>query len=420
MIPAVEVWTDLSVGPNGNSLAAGQDVRVGTARFSVRRSVLSCVFQYDASYLSNSSAYPLQPSIPLRLSPYHFVGLPGAFRDSAPDRWGRRIVLRELAEQASSQGVAPRTLDDADFLLGVSDQVRQGSLRFKAPGDSRYLSPTESVPPLIQLPRLLDASRKVACDSSHEELKELLAAGSSSLGGARPKAAVLDGDMLLIAKFPHASDEWDVMAWEKTMLDLAHKAGIEVPGRRLVRIGGQACLLLERFDRSATQRIGYLSAMSLTGLSDGDQGDYAEVGEAMEELVTDVSGQLEALFRRVVFSVAVHNTDDHLRNHGFLRKGARWELSPLFDVNPEPTLERCRATAIYGEVGNGEARGLVDLAASFGLPKVKMQSIVQDVLSAVSKWQTVAHANGCSDAEQRLFASTFLHCAHTLEEACGA
>lgn len=132
------------------------------------------------------------------------------------------------------------------------------------------------------------------------------------------------------------------MAWEKTMLDLAYLARIDVPACRLVRIGRESCLLTERFDRAGASRIAYLSAMSLVGLDDGNQGDYAEMGEAMEELVGDVSRQLEALFRRVVFSIGVHNTDDHLRNHGFLRRSSRWGLSPLFDVNPNPSLSRSR------------------------------------------------------------------------------
>lgn len=399
MIPSVEIWTCLGQG--------GNDSLVGIARFALRRSALSTTFQYEQSYLSMPNAYALQPDMPLRSTPYHFSGLPGALRDSAPDRWGRRIVLREQAEHAAALGVSPHSLDDADFLLGVSDVVRQGALRFKAPGESQYLSPTGAGPPLIQLPRLLAASKTVGAESAHERLKELLDAGSSSLGGARPKAAVTDMDKLYIAKFPQAADNWDVMAWEKTALDLAYRAKIAVPACRLIRLGQESCLLSERFDRVGTNRIPYLSAMSAMGLTDGSQSDYAELGEAMEELVGDVSRQLEALFRRVVFSIAVHNTDDHLRNHGFIRHASRWTLSPMFDVNPEPSLERERTTAVYGEVGDGEARSAHDLAAAFGLSEGKASSIVGEVLHSMSSWEKTARANGCPEAELRMFRPMF-------------
>lgn len=417
MIPSVEVWTDLESLDQTDVLQAHSDVLVGIVRFSLRRGALSSTFQYDPKYLSNPRAYAIQPDIPLSASPYHFMGLPGALRDSAPDRWGRRIVLRELAEQAASQGISPRSLDDADFFLGVSDQVRQGALRFKKPNGAAFLSPANSVPPLIQLPQLLRASHNVMNESAHEELKELLDAGSNSLGGARPKAAVMDNGKLFIAKFPHESDEWDVMAWEKTMLDLAHLARIDVPACRLVRIGRESCLLTERFDRAGASRIAYLSAMSLVGLDDGNQGDYAEVGEAMEELVGDVSRQLEALFRRVVFSIGVHNTDDHLRNHGFLRRSSRWGLSPLFDVNPNPSLSRSRATAVYGETGDAETKGACDLAYAFGISMVRAQAVVKDVLAAVSKWQQTARRNGCQENELALFNAMFADRTRALAEA---
>ena len=212
MTPTIEVWTEIN----------DVQVPVGTARFSMRRGQLSSTFVYQPAYVALDGAYAIQPDMPLRLTTYHTQGLPCALRDSAPDGWGRHIVLSEHQALAARDGVAPRALDDVDYLLGVSDASRQGSLRFRTPGDSRYLSAAGTVPPVVQLPRLLSASRAAERDAaSLAALKELLDAGSGSLGGARPKASVLADGELYLAKFPHHGDDWDVMAWEKTALDLA-------------------------------------------------------------------------------------------------------------------------------------------------------------------------------------------------------
>lgn len=398
MTPTIEVWTEIN----------DAQVPVGTARFSMRRGQLSSTFVYQPAYVALDGAYAIQPDMPLRLTTYHAQGLPGALRDSAPDRWGRHIVLREHQALAARDGVAPRALDDVDYLLGVSDASRQGSLRFRTPGDSRYLSAAGTVPPVVRLPRLLSASRAAERDAtSFAVLKELLDAGSGSLGGARPKASVLADGELYLAKFPHRGDDWDVMAWEKTALDLAACAGISVPTRRLVRIGDANCLLVRRFDREGGlvrgRRLAYLSGMSVTGTSDGEQGDYAVLGEAMESLTSKVSTQLESLFQRVLFSIAIHNVDDHLRNCGFLRINGSWELSPLFDVNPEPSLARERATAIFGKVGSGEVQGARDLAAALGISAQKARQCASRICHAVSQWRSVARTNGCREREMQLF-----------------
>ncbi len=402
MTPTIEVWTEIN----------DVQVPVGTARFSMRRGQLSSTFVYQPAYVALDGAYAIQPDMPLRLTTYHTRGLPCALRDSAPDRWGRHIVLREHQALAARDGVAPRALDDVDYLLGVSDASRQGSLRFRTPGDSRYLSVAGTVPPVVQLPRLLSASRAAERDAaSLAALKELLDAGSGSLGGARPKASVLADGELYLAKFPHHGDDWDVMAWEKTALDLAACAGISVPTRRLVRIGDANCLLVRRFDREGGlvrgRRLAYLSGMSVTGTSDGEQGDYAVLGEAMESLTSKVSAQLESLFQRVLFSIAIHNVDDHLRNCGFLRINGSWELSPLFDVNPEPSLARERATAIFGEVGSGEVQGARDLAAALGISAQKARQCASRICHAVSQWRPVARKNGCREREMQLFEPVF-------------
>jgi len=236
-------------------------------------------------------------------------------------------------------------------------------------------------------------------------VKELLDAGSGSLGGARPKASVQDGERLLIAKFPHHSDEWDVMAWEKTALDLAERCGIRVPHRQLVDVGGRNVLLLDRFDRRVHGRVGYISAMTLLRASDGDQADYLEVAEALSEHGSNVSEDLAELWRRIAFSLIINNIDDHLRNHGLLRDAAGWRLSPAFDLNPHPDIGISRATTI-GFVNDAEpARAaLLESAADFGLDAAVARSAWEEILAATAPWRGVAVGNGITDASCDSFA----------------
>ncbi len=233
---------------------------------------------------------------------------------------------------------------------------------------------------------------------------------TTTFRGARPKASVRDGDRLLIAKFASPGDEWDVIGWEKTALDLAERAGVRVPPRRLRRINRKAVLLLDRFDRADDgERIPYVSAMTLMSARDGDTGDYVEIAEALSEHgdVT-VRADLAQLWRRVAFSVAVHNTDDHLRNHGFLRGTAGWRLSPLFDVNPEPDPARERVTGISAAHGRAdEVEGLRASAGAFGLSAAQAEQILAEVSAATRGWRAVAAENGISERGQTHMAAAF-------------
>lgn len=402
MVPSLEVY----------DASSGENRFVGTARFSLRRGVVSTTFSYGEEWLAAGSvAFALDPALPLVVGPQHVAGIPGAFRDSAPDRWGRTLIERDRREEALQSGLPLRQLDDVDFLVGVFDQTREGSLRFCEP-EGGFLAASAAIPPLVQLPKLLRASREVARhEAGRAQIKELLAAGSGSLGGARPKASICDDGRLLLAKFSHAEDEWDVMAWEKTMLDLARDAGISVPVSRLVRVGRERVLLLERFDRDGSllegRRIPYMSAMTALESTDGDRRDYAELAEAIVELSNEPAMELEALFARVAFSVAVGNTDDHLRNWGFLHSGDGWSLSPFFDVNPNAYGNAQRVTTIAGEPREHEAQGLRELAAYCGLTPEAARRIVGAVATAVGRWKSAACRNGCPEREQALFASLF-------------
>lgn len=237
-------------------------------------------------------------------------------------------------------------------------------------------------------------------------MRELLDVGGTTLGGARPKASVIDDDgSLSIAKFPHPGDEWDVMAWEKTALDLAERAGLEVPPRRLTKIDGRRVLILRRFDRDGMRRLGYASAMTLTGLSDRDPGDYLDLAAAIADHSNQPDADLIALWRRVAVFSAIHNIDDHFRNHGFLHSPGGWSLAPAFDVNPSPDPNKTRATSISGTASAAEEReALFEVAPYFGLTREAGADVLAHVDRAVASWRTVATGNGITDHEQRVFA----------------
>lgn len=389
--------------------STGHDVHVGTLYPSLRRGTLSTSFAYDPVFLARPDAYAIDPQLPLSTSTVHFSGLPGALRDSLPDRWGRHLIEREMVLASGGEG-ALRTLDDIDFLIGVFDLTREGSLRVKM-DDGPFLSDSADIPPRIELPKLMAAARAAADDAAGlQQIKELMAAGSGSLGGARPKASVQEGPKLLLAKFSHPGDNWDVMGWEKTALDLGEKAGISVPKSHLVRIGNNSALLLERFDREKSllegKRIPYMSGMTLLSSEDGTPRDYAEIAEGIIDLCDSPKKQLDQLYRRVLFYVAVGNTDDHLRNWGFLRNGS-WGLSPMFDVNPNPDASASRVTSIVGEAGRDASYALNELALFCLLDDAAVDRIVGAVIEAVSNWESVARRNGVKDSEINQFRTVF-------------
>ena len=385
--------------PEGAELA-------GTAFVTERRGVVSTVFDYDPGYLVQRWAYPLSPDLELSQGKHSVTGLPGSFADSAPDRWGRNLIAKRVRAGAREDGRPRAAIQEVDFLLGVSDLTRQGALRFAREHDGPYLDARHDVPRLVALPRLLRAADAVSADDDDlAAVKILLDAGTGSLGGARPKASVQGDNTLLIAKFPHHSDEWDVMAWEKTALDLAAQCGIRVPRRRLVDIGGRSVLVLQRFDRDRGGRIGYISAMTMLGRQDGDRADYLEVAEGLSEHGSAVTEDLAELWSRIALSVVINNTDDHLRNHGFLRQGPGWRLSPVFDINPHPDLSLERATTI-GFVSGAEdaSAALLESAADFGLDAADARSAWEDVIAATASWREVARSNGITDDECARFA----------------
>lgn len=382
---------------------------VGQAHFTRTRGQISTTFLYDAGYLAGGGM-GIDPALPLVSGSQHQAGLVRAFADSAPDRWGRNLIEKAERGRAREEGRTPRRLDDLDFLLGVSDDTRQGALRFRVPGEGAFLGKPSSVPQLVSLPELLRAADEVASDDDPARaIKQLLDTGTTGLGGARPKASVrLEDGSLAIAKFPRGSDQWDVMAWEATALDLMESAGIRTPRRRLTRVGGRSVLILRRFDRTELgHRIGYISAMTALGGADGEHRDYADIAEAIRDLSLSPRADHHELFDRVVASVALGNTDDHLRNHGFLADRGSWTLSPAFDVNPSPDPWRARSTSIMGaDAQPDEAEALLALAEDCSLEAARARERMQRVTSALTGWRDAARRNSVRAQEITMMAES--------------
>lgn len=391
-----------------------ETVFVGALHSTLRRGNLASSLVYDETYLARQDSYALEPGLPLRERNLSgFGALPGSFMDASPDRWGRLLIQKRQRFENPATLTTPGTLDERDYLLSVNDETRQGALRFRTSDSEDFLSHAEGpVPALIELPALLRASEQYASehiDVQLEAVKFLLNAGSATLGGARPKASVRNSETLYIAKFPHHTDEFDVMAWEKTALDLAEAAGISVPKSQLVPVSGKNVLLLERFDRRGKQRIGYISAMTLLESRDGRQRDYLELAEAMALNCYSPTQDLRELWSRILFSIVINNTDDHLRNHGFLRRENGWNLSPVFDINPNINLNELRSTSIANAASKKqEFAALFDSIAWFGLSLKQAHDIAENIRFAVSQWHNKAQENGISSNEIGAFQHVFV------------
>lgn len=389
---------------------AGKDVLAGQLWSHRRRQSESATFRYASEYLASSAAYQLDPGLPLfegaQQTPQDQSSF-GAFSDCAPDRWGRRLVQRAERHRIEEQGGARRSFGEMDYLLRVRDDLRQGALRFRYPNSQAFLWPEAmGIPPFVELGELLGAAEHLERGSESAAELALLLCGGSSLGGARPKAHVLDPEgRISIAKFPSPSnDEWDVMLWEAVTLRLADMAGIDVSAGKLYEIDGQHVLIVERFDRIRGQRVGYVSAMTALQRTDGDPGSYLEIADVIAQSSPHAERDLHELWRRIVFSILVSNFDDHLRNHGFLRlTSAGWSLSPAFDLNPDPrTGTRELHTTVDFDQADASITLVLTVAGEFRLSEAAAADVVAQVSRATAKWRDVAQRLGAtsSDCEQ--------------------
>ena len=377
----------------------------------------SASFVYDGRYLAGPDAYSLDPALPLVTGTLQTPvnrAIFGTFADSSPDRWGRTLIQRAEQARAKAAATVPRSMSEVGLLLGVRDDLRQGALRFRASDQGPFLAIEDSgVPVLTDLPQLLEIAAHAERDTAgYEDLQRLLRAGSS-LGGARPKAHVLDAaGRVAIAKFPSASsDTWNVMAWEKVALDLAQDAGITVPDSQLIRIGDRHALIVDRFDRRGTARIGYASAMTMLEASASDQRSYLEIAEVIEERSTAATADLRQLWRRMAFSILISNTDDHLRNHGFLHeRGESWTLSPAFDLNPNPAPGlKHLSTAIDFTDTRASVDTLMSVAAYFRLDHSDALEVLAKVMRAVARWPDAAESHGLLQHDLDVMKPAFEH-----------
>ena len=393
----------------------GVPIRVGRLWIRVRGGRESASFEYDAAWTNHPLRFALEPALTVGPGPYHTRGrLFGSLGDSAPDRWGRVLLRRAEVRRARLEGRAPRTLFESDFLLRVDDEIRIGALRFSTQREGPFLAEAGAVrvPPLVDLRRLMTASRRVLRRRERDDDLRLLVGPGSSLGGTRPKAAVRDGGELVIAKFPSTEDDRDIVLWEGVALALAERAGIQVPAWRLESVAGRRILVLQRFDREGSHRVPFLSAMSMLDARGNERRSYLELAEALRSHGAAARSDLAELWRRVVFSILISNTDDHLRNHGFLYGiGRGWRLSPAYDLNPVPTDVSPRVLTTYIDEFDGTASLDQALATAeyYGLGPEQARRIAGAAGKAVSEWREVAARLGGSRREIDRMESAFEH-----------
>jgi len=354
---------------------------------------------------------------------YPAEGMPnfGIFLDSAPDRWGRMLMDRRLA-RAKRLGKAAKNqrLTESDYLLGVHDLYRVGALRFRLDNQGPFLDGgnADAAPPFVQLRALEQASLALEADNEGggkiDEWLRILIAPGGSLGGARPKASVVDPQgHLWIAKFPSVRDEHDVGSWELVVATLAQGCGITISPSRAQRFGSRFhTFLTRRFDRTDTgSRLHFASATTLTGHSDGDDAStgasYLELAKVLIEHGAQTDADLRQLWTRIVFNMCVSNTDDHLRNHGFiLVPGRGWRLSEAFDMNPVPYGEELKLNV--SESDNAKDLGLaLEVADVFRVRAPDAAEIVRSVKSVVTRWPVLAARLKLSAASQAQMAPAF-------------
>jgi serine/threonine-protein kinase HipA len=396
----------------------GTPLRVGRLWARTRKGRDSASFEYDEGWLKHPECFALEPALQLGPGPHHTpAGKPifGAIGDSAPDRWGRTLMRRAERRRAERAGEAPRTLREVDLLLMVNDEARQGALRFSLEPGGPFLATGDPNPnpPLVELPRLLAAADHVTTESDTDEDLRLLLAPGSSLGGARPKASVRDRDgQLSIAKFSHYEDEIDTVRWEAVALRLAAKAGIPVSEWRLESVADRPFLLLHRFDRAGGQRLPFLSAMSMLDVNDNELRSYLEFVDALRRYGAAPITDMSLLWRRIVFNVLISNTDDHLRNHGFLYGGPDgWRLAPAYDLNPVPVdiKPRVLSTAIDLDDNTASLEVAMSVASYFELSRTRAREIAAEVGQAVHNWRDHALQLGIASSQIERMASAFEH-----------
>lgn len=390
---------------------------VGTLGYDMIRGNAAYQWEFDAQWLQHHRQTRLSGDLQNAGGPQYGSGrLFGFLQDAMPDRWGRRLIDKRERLLASKEGRAPRHLTDIDYLTQIDDVTRMGALRLR---EDEQLLGTEyantPVPPLKYLREFVDMAQEYERQDEQggairEEWLLNLYKQGSSLGGARPKANVRDTDgSLWIAKIPSVNDDYDVALWEFWAHQMAKQAGIEVPEMRLLSLPGQKyhTLLSKRFDRAGEQRIQFASAMTLCGLQDGAD---ATTGNGYLDIVDVIIGNtgfvdpqaaLEQLYRRVAFSIAIRNHDDHFRNHGFLLTEKGWVWSPSYDLNPSDFTTQ--SLLVSRDSNESSLEVLLAAAGDYMLSAERAKQIVDEVSKAMQNARQVARQCGISDREMGRF-----------------
>ena len=344
----------------------------------------------------------------------------GCFADALPDRWGRTLLLRREQIEAEEEHRPVRRLSSFDFLTGIDDYSRMGGFRFKETPDGEFINTHESlrIPPLTSMHTLVAASEEIERSEEQNQLPDKrwiaqLVQPGSSLGGARPKASVIDTDgTLYVAKFPSRKDDYDVGLWEHFSHLLAAKAGIDAAATKVIPANDKYhALLSRRFDRTDdNRRIHFASAMTLLGLTDGDNATtghgYLDIVDFIVQGCTQVEANLQELFRRVAFNVCIGNSDDHLRNHGFMLTAKGWTLAPAYDMNP--TLNEYQSLLISSSSNKADLSVLLEACEEYMLTRATAERIVVEVTAAVRDWRMIAQRIGIVKREQDMFAGRFI------------
>ncbi len=408
---------DIYVFADWASLEKPTLVGVLSAHFAKGKKAFS--FEYDKVWLKTDAQRLLDPDIEFYSGPQYPTnkGNFGIFLDSMPDTWGKTLMQRRAAQDARTKEEKAPKLYEIDYLLGVFDESRMGALRFKTELEGPFLdndakSPT---PPWSSLGELQEAVNHLEKDEQSDAIRKwvaVLIAPGSSLGGARPKANILDAHKnLWIAKFPSKTDVVDKAAWEYLAYKLAIASGIEMAESKIEKINGQYhTFLTKRFDRDNSNRIHFASAMTMTGNTEDIIRDttpsYLEIVEFIENYGADVEANLHQLWRRIVFNIAISNTDDHLRNHGFILTEKGWILSPAYDLNP--SIEK---DGLSLNIDMDDNALDFDLAKSVGiyfrLSEKEMQTTLKEVLTVVKDWKSMAQQLGIRNQEIELMEAAF-------------
>lgn len=409
--------TDIWVYADWKGMASPKCIGIFSAQQAKGRKAFS--FSYNADWLNSMEQMLLDPDIawysghqyPNRKENF------GVFLDSMPDTWGRTLMKRRAAIYAREEDRPVPVLYDIDFLLGVHDMCRMGALRFKRESDGEFLDndPLSPTPPWTSIRELQLSAKLIESDTDTDEVKKWLAilmAPGSSLGGARPKANIFDMDgHPWIAKFPSKNDTVNKGAWEYLAYRLALKADIEMAESRLEHVAGKYdTFFTKRFDRDKQGRIHFASAMTMTGRNEEHNRDeppsYLDIVEFIQFSGTHIDEDLHQLWRRIVFNILISNTDDHLRNHGFVLTDEGWRLSPAYDINP--SIDK-NGLALNIDMHNNMLD--IDMARRVGpyfrLGDKEMNTIIEEVKSSVSGWQRIANQIGIARSEQTLMASAF-------------